>query len=194
MAKVTGPLFSLTASGKLANAMVHFSWKGINCVRSWVMPKNAKTEDQGDIRLILGGLGRSTRVIGIDSPYHVDAVKIAGPKQTFVSAFVKYIMDNVMKDKTAFEAELLEYTSHTAKSDFDDVADDLGLADFDVSYKGATGVFAGGLMVYELAKYAISRRGASAGAFDRDPYTTALASWTDTELGLMVTDLETPTP
>ncbi|GAI12269.1 unnamed protein product, partial [marine sediment metagenome] len=50
MAKVNAPLFSFGASGKLANALVYFGWKGLNCVRSYVVPSNPKTDAQNTQR------------------------------------------------------------------------------------------------------------------------------------------------
>jgi len=46
MAKVNAPLFSFNAAGKLANALVYFGWKGLDCVRSYVIPSNPKTTAQ----------------------------------------------------------------------------------------------------------------------------------------------------
>ncbi|MBA7585921.1 hypothetical protein ES708_27914 [subsurface metagenome] len=46
MAKLKAPLFSFRASGKLADALVYFGWKGLNVVRSWVVPANPKTAAQ----------------------------------------------------------------------------------------------------------------------------------------------------
>lgn len=46
MAKLSAPLFSFRASGKLANALVYFGWKGLNVVRSYVIPANPKTAAQ----------------------------------------------------------------------------------------------------------------------------------------------------
>lgn len=46
MAKVKAPLFGLEARGKLADTLVYFPWKGIQAVRSWVIPANPKTADQ----------------------------------------------------------------------------------------------------------------------------------------------------
>ena len=192
MAKVTGPLFSLTASGKLANAMVHFTWKGIAVVREWLKPANPKSADQGDIRIILGGLGRATRVIEKDSPYKVDAIKVAGPQQTFVSALVGYVTKNWMSDGTEFDAEYAIYAAHTAKSDFDDEAADLGLVDFDLTYKGMTNKFVAGMQLYELARYAIARKNAAEGAFNRSPYTIALADWVLANIQAMVAEFATP--
>jgi len=46
MAKVNAPLFSFNASGKLANSLVYFGWKGIDAVRSYVTPSNPNTAAQ----------------------------------------------------------------------------------------------------------------------------------------------------
>lgn len=46
MAKVKGPLFSLTASGQLAKTLVYGDWKGIDVVRKYVIPANPKTAGQ----------------------------------------------------------------------------------------------------------------------------------------------------
>jgi hypothetical protein len=43
MAKVRAPLFSFGASGKLAKSLVYFGWKGLNVVRSYVVPANPNT-------------------------------------------------------------------------------------------------------------------------------------------------------
>lgn len=43
MAKLKAPLFSFKASGKLADSLVFFTWKGLNVVRSWVVPANPQT-------------------------------------------------------------------------------------------------------------------------------------------------------
>ena len=46
MAKLKAPLFSFGASGKIADALVYFSWKGLDVVRQYVVPSNPKTADQ----------------------------------------------------------------------------------------------------------------------------------------------------
>jgi hypothetical protein len=46
MARVTGPLFSLDASGTIANAMVFAKWKGQNYVRLHVVPSNPQSAGQ----------------------------------------------------------------------------------------------------------------------------------------------------
>lgn len=46
MARVTGPLFSLDASGTVAGAMTFSKWKGLNYVRMRVIPANPRTASQ----------------------------------------------------------------------------------------------------------------------------------------------------
>lgn len=46
MAKVSGPLMSLDARGKFADALVFTNWKGRPCVRQLVTPANPYAADQ----------------------------------------------------------------------------------------------------------------------------------------------------
>jgi len=46
MAKLIMPLLSIGASGKIGDALVFFPWKGIKCVRKYVIPANPKTAGQ----------------------------------------------------------------------------------------------------------------------------------------------------
>lgn len=50
MAKVTGPLFSLDASGKFADSLVFMKWKGINTVRQYTKPANINTIKQQAVK------------------------------------------------------------------------------------------------------------------------------------------------
>lgn len=53
MAKLNAPLFSFAASGKIANALVYFGWKGLNVVRKYVVPANPNTTAQSTHRAYL---------------------------------------------------------------------------------------------------------------------------------------------
>ena len=63
MAKVTGPLFSIDASGKIADALVYFPWKGRKVVRQWLKPTNPRDVNQQIQRQILAGMGKSLKMI-----------------------------------------------------------------------------------------------------------------------------------
>ncbi len=58
MAKVDGPLFSLEARGKIADAIVFFPWKGRHAVRRWLKPTNPRDVDQKIIRQKMAGIGK----------------------------------------------------------------------------------------------------------------------------------------
>ena len=50
MAKVTGPLFSMSASGTIGNAIVFGTWKGIETCRQYAIPSNPRTTKQVNLR------------------------------------------------------------------------------------------------------------------------------------------------
>lgn len=50
MAKVVGPLMSISASGTYANTLVYSVWKGIQYCREWVTPMNPDSPAQQVIR------------------------------------------------------------------------------------------------------------------------------------------------
>jgi hypothetical protein len=50
MAKITGGLFSMGASGQIGKAIVFGSWKGRKYVRTHVVPKNPRTTAQSHVR------------------------------------------------------------------------------------------------------------------------------------------------
>jgi hypothetical protein len=50
MTRVTGALFSLTASGTIGDILTYSKWKGLPYVRTRVIPANPQTDDQTSIR------------------------------------------------------------------------------------------------------------------------------------------------
>lgn len=53
MARVTGPLMSLSASGSVANTITFASWKGRDYAREYFIPANPQTAKQVNIRTAL---------------------------------------------------------------------------------------------------------------------------------------------
>ena len=185
MAKVSGPLMSMSASGKIADSIVFFGWKGTNVVRQWLKPSNPQTASQGDTRIAMGGTGRAVGKMVASSAYHqqlIDLSLIPGG-QTKQSYMVKYIIDNFLATGTLYAAELANVTGHTASGDIGTVADALGILEFDLTY-AAYAPFDKRLGVYLLAKAAIALN------FTGEPYATALASWTGAQFDALQSDLE----
>jgi len=52
MAKVILPLGSFSASGQIGRAFVYFPWKGIKCVREYIIPANPNTAGQQSQRAV----------------------------------------------------------------------------------------------------------------------------------------------
>jgi hypothetical protein len=61
MAKVTGPLMSLDASGGFAGTLVFGKWKGRNVVRQLVTPSNPQSELQEDARNGIRAVGQAQK-------------------------------------------------------------------------------------------------------------------------------------
>ena len=53
MARVSGPLFSLSASGTIGKAFTFLTWKGIPVCREWFRPANPQTAGQVNVRTAL---------------------------------------------------------------------------------------------------------------------------------------------
>lgn len=185
MAKVTGPLYSMGASGKIANAMVFFPWKGNNVVRQWLKPSNPKTNAQGDARMILGGAGRAASIADVNEDFvgQINTLGLIPGGQTKQSYIVKKLIDLYGTDIATFETNYDEYDGHAHQAAFDGAAALIPLNTVDVSYKTGVKTFTGGLMLYLLAKLALNL------SFTGAPYTTALAEWDTTQVNAMVVDL-----
>jgi hypothetical protein len=185
MAKVSGPLMSMSASGKIADCTVYFTWKGVNVVRQWLKPSNPQSTGQGDRRIIAGGTGRAVGKITASEEYHqqlIDLELIPGG-QTKQSYMVKYIIDNYISNATNYSTELACMKGHDASDDIGTVADALNISEFDLSY-AAIDPYDKRLGIYLLAKAAIALN------FTGSPYTKTLASWTATHWDALQSDLE----
>lgn len=183
MAKVQGPLLSMSASGKIGDAIVFFGWKGINVVRGWVKPANPQTAGQGDQRIIVGGTGRAVGEVKPEKAYAqqlIDLNLIPGG-QTKQSFLVKYILDHYLTDATAYAAELAALTAHTVYGAFTAAAGTLNIVDFDLDYATAV-AYDKGLGLYLLAKAAIDL------SFTGTPYTSNITAWVTADVNGMIND------
>jgi len=183
MAKLIGPLFSLDARGKLGSALVFIGWKGLKTVRQWLKPANPQSADQGDVRLVLGGLGRGVGKVGIDSGIHTQlkTLELIPDQQSKQSYLVQYIRDNYLAGTgatftAAYNAMLAELTGHTAYTVWGTTADNLAITAFDLTY-ASVAEFNKALGIYLLAKATIAL------GFTGSPYSIALASWTTANIG-----------
>lgn len=183
MAKVSGPLMSMSASGKLADSIVFFGWKGVNVVRQWLKPANPQSSGQGDQRIMVGGTGRSVGKVQVASTIatKLEALGVMPSGQTKQSYLVKYILDHYLDNATNYATQLAACTGHTAYTSFQSGADDLGITEFDLAY-ATIAAYDKALGLYLLAKTCIAL------AFTGAPYTDALTAWTKTDVDAFVAD------
>jgi len=191
MCKLTGPMHSDDARGKFAGSIVFSGWKGQATCRQLVKPMNLMSEGQGNVRLVLGGTGRAAKPVALTSNVVVALKTILSGANSWVSNFVKFAIKNYFAAPvaTTYAAMVAEYEGHTAKASFDSNAITLGLTDFDISYKGVDDKFVAGMQLYILAKYLCDVQGANPDLLASDPFDTALASWTGSEITAMLAEL-----
>lgn len=183
MAKVTMPLLSGSASGKIADAMVFFGWKGLAVVRQWVKPANPQTANQGDNRVYIGGVGKAVGKIQAEAAFanQLIALGLIPSGQTKQSFLVKYILTNYLTGTAAYLAELSAITNHAAYEAFTAAAAALTIVEFDLSY-ASVAPFDKALGLYLIAKASIAL------GFTTTPYSTAIGSWVTADVNGMVTD------
>lgn len=104
MAKVTGPLLSMDASGSVAGAMVFAKWKGRPYVRQLVIPSNPKSGAQVGVRAMMKFLSQSWAGLSsmIKATWETQAAAITA------STFNAFVKDN-MASWGSFLAPTQEY-------------------------------------------------------------------------------------
>lgn len=192
MAKVVAPLGSFSASGKIGKSLVFFSHLGRNVVRGLVTPANPQTSTQGDVRLLLGAIGRAAKVVVRPSDWFSDANVVTPAGQTWVSYFIRNIIQIYGSGNTGVAALNAAFEGHTADADFQSRAVAAGLSDLTISYAetGDTTITAGA-QLYALAAHTFNMKASNPSLFARAPYTTALASWDTDDILAFVQDMQT---
>jgi len=189
MAKVDGPLFSLEARGKIADAMVFFPWKGRHVVRQWLKPTQPNSTLQGYVRAALYAIGKEVKEImsisggdATDSKlYALNTVKV--PSGLNWNAFHAQGFLNLLQSAGglvtgSFTSMVAEFSSLTAAvlTAFKTNATALGMADFAFNYGYTTNIEAG-CQLYFGAKAAY-QNSLTAGA----PFNTNPVSWVATDV------------
>jgi len=109
VAKLKAPLLSLGAAGAIGKAMVFFGWKGIDCVREYVIPSNPKTAAQTTQRgyltdavaLIHSAQARAADPLDSDDQIAYSALASAkGAIETWFNRAVKLYLDVIRAGDT----------------------------------------------------------------------------------------------
>jgi len=185
MAKVTGPLMSMTASGKIADSIVFGMRKGQAVVRQFVIPANPQSSGQGDQRIVVGGTGRSAGKVAVTSPFNVKltAKGVVTGIQTKQSYLVKYILSHYLDTMTKYTAELAAVTAYSGITSWNAGADTLGITAFDLAYATVAQYSkALGLTLLYKTQQALGFTGSA--------YTPTLATMTATKVHAFITTLK----
>lgn len=151
MAKVKGPLMSLSASGSVADTIVFSIWKGRPYVRELVTPSNPQTADQAAVRSILGGIAKAARAVltsaadqdGFGSAFFQSARDQAPSGQSWISNLHKVSYGTDTARLAAWAA-----LNPTQQGYFDASALNVALTDYDPIYPNATAMTAGEQLFY----------------------------------------------
>lgn len=95
MAKVTAPLFSFGARGKLGDALVYFPWKGIHVVRTYAIPANPNSAAQQTQRGYMTNGVTDWHDIGLTALDVVAWDRHAATRPSSMSGFNSFIKDHV---------------------------------------------------------------------------------------------------
>jgi hypothetical protein len=162
MAKVTGPLMSLDASGTVGKTAVFSKWKGRNYVRLRVTPTNRQTDPQQDARIKTGSVGRSMSIVtkpiapNLGSQFYLDAKVKAPAGQSWVSYSIRTIIGSAF---STFDDDATDFAGITAPNDgyYTTNADDAGLADFSIAKTGTVSLITKGEQLYHLYTFAVNQ-------------------------------------
>jgi hypothetical protein len=111
MAKVTGPLMSLTASGTVGKTLTFSNWNGRAYVRNHVIPNNPKSALQVGVRAMFGFLAAAWAAISANDKASYD--EAANAQQ--ISAFNEFMQNNMnlWKNNEAPSQNTADAKAHT---------------------------------------------------------------------------------
>lgn len=143
MAKVSGPLLSLDARGKIGGAMVFSGWKGTQTVRQLVTPANPRSTDQMTTRTKLAVAGKATKVTEYNSSFADWLRSVAPNGQSWASYLQKEVLGPNFSN---FDAAVTAYNlggNATEKGYIDAAAADIGVEAVNLTSIGGTTYSAG---------------------------------------------------
>lgn len=176
---------SMTASGKIGDAIVFSVWKGVAYVRQFVIPANPMSPGQGDQRIVVGGTGKAAGKVGLTSPFNtkLQAKGVIPAGQSKQSYLVKYILDHFLYTMTKYTAELAAVTAYSGITSWNKGADNLGINAFDLDYATVAQYSkALGLTLLYKTQQAL--------AFTGSAFTPTLATMTNTKVHAFITKLK----
>lgn len=186
MAKVTGPLMSLDASGTVGHTAVFSKWKGRNYVRVRVIPHNLRSAAQQLTRGYLGAIAKAAKAVltaakdtlpGLGSQFFLDTTTYIPGTQSWVASFQASEHSSVSADKTHY------LTLGADIDDWDEGAATAGLSDY-ITVGDTPVTYTAGFQLYILAKFAV-------GSLGYDGFAAGIDGESGTEVADFVTYCQT---
>jgi hypothetical protein len=145
MARVTGPLMSIDASGTLADTLTFAKWKGRNYVRERVIPENPKSAEQTGCRMMMSFLAQIW--YGLTAPNKATWDDMAETKQ--ISAFNAFVGENLSRWQ-AVHSPTKEFPAAEASTPLtvttQTLTGGIGHATIEITPSGATAIW--GLLIF----------------------------------------------
>lgn len=95
MATVRTPLLSFDASGQLGKTLVYFPWKGLDVVRSYVIPANPNTAGQQAQRTLMANAVDDWHTIGLDADDGTAWNRLATTLAKIMSGFNAFVSAHI---------------------------------------------------------------------------------------------------
>jgi hypothetical protein len=167
MAKVTGPLMSMTASGTVGGTIT-FDKRGF--VRQRVIPANPQTETQGTVRQVLLAIQKALKVLGVTP---IGAVKAVAPTSYRWNSFLLAAV--IGSGSADFEASEAAFDALTGgqKTSWNDEGTAAGINEQTVAYAASPGL-PGGCALFAVSR-ALFALGINTG--DGAPGAANFAAW-----------------
>ncbi len=161
MAKVTGPLMSLDASGTVGGVATFSKWKGRNYVRLRVIPQNMRTAGQQLVRGFTAAISKAAQAVltaakdtlpGMGAQFFLDtATHIAGTN-SWIAIFQRNEHSQITADNATYGGLGGVATLYEAQ------AADMGLQDY-ITVGDIPVTYTAGFQLYILAKFAVNSLG-----------------------------------
>lgn len=148
MARVIMPLMGVSATGKLGNAIVYMpiahAKDGLVSVRRWLSPKQANSEDQGDIRLYVKSVGHGMKFISTGGELQTEIAAVTPAPQLWNAYFLKTCFGGAMAQVIESLSVYASLAAGTVK--WSSHADSVGMHDQDITYASISPITAGEIL------------------------------------------------
>jgi hypothetical protein len=158
MAKVTGPLMSLDASGTVGNTAVFSKWKGRNYVRLRVIPQNIRSAGQQLTRGFLGVIAKAAKAVltaAKDGDNEFKGSKFFADTKTLIASSQSWIAVFQGNEHASVSADKIIFSGLSSVADlYETAAGNAGLADY-ITVGDTPVTYSAGFQLYILAKFAV---------------------------------------